>query len=150
MTQQSTTLEPTPGSYPKAAVGPFAPTRRRWMTRTGMALVAMVATTMAKSSGRASASRSSGYMPSATANHQSCWPETGVYPAGCCYLACPNSCSGTGSNFTCPSGYNKKTWTCCDGGGQRVRYCGECTTGSTCSERAHFHCSETWTQNPTC
>lgn len=121
----------------------------RWGGKVGLGLVGAV-TAAVKSPPLALAApapSAAGARPM-TASH--CWPNTGPFAVGCCALACPSShyCSGTGSSYTCPSGYNKKQWSCCDSDG-RVRFCGECTTGGNCTELATFICSETW-KGPTC
>lgn len=47
--------------------------------------------------------------------------------AGCCGLATNNPCGGhwVNGNFSCPSGYSKELWTCCQGGNV-VFACYEC------------------------
>lgn len=57
--------------------------------------------------------------------------DAAAYPYACCALASNTHCSGcsTGS-FSCPSGYNKKYWFCCQSG--QLYGCGECTHGSSC------------------
>ena len=53
-----------------------------------------------------------------------------AYPV-CCDLAYgAYTCPGTGSNYTCPSGYYKQEWTCYEGG--HYYGCGECTNGGSC------------------
>lgn len=120
----------------------------RYISRAGITLVAATAGVMARSQTAVGAEPRT---PATPGSHNACWPDHDVYLHFCCTLACPpNQCSGSGSNHTCPAGYNKKSWTCCDPGGERHRVCSECTTGSTCREFAHFHCSESWTENPPC
>jgi hypothetical protein len=44
---------------------------------------------------------------------------------GCCDLIFPSmSCSGSGPNFSCPSGYHPEAWSCCVG--DQAWGCGEC------------------------
>lgn len=56
------------------------------------------------------------------------------YPYYCCDLAthihCPNCVSG--SIFTCPSGWQRHVWFCCQNG--ILRGCGECNHGPDCFE----------------
>jgi hypothetical protein len=63
---------------------------------------------------------------------------------GCCELRYPNGpwCGGhkgvDGSNWTCPSGYHKRYWSCHT---TNFYYtCWECNTGKTCWD-ANFKCS---------
>jgi len=46
---------------------------------------------------------------------------------GCCGLATSTPCGGSWANagFTCPSGYSKEFWSCCQSG-QTQYYCYEC------------------------
>jgi len=64
--------------------------------------------------------------------------------ACCCLIKPSGGCPGSGSGFTCPSGYTKRIWGCCQGG--RDWGCGECTTASTCwgATTANTACSEHW------
>jgi hypothetical protein len=68
-----------------------------------------------------------------------------AYSWNCCNLARQKwcaSCSSCSVPFKCPSGYNKRLWTCCGSSG-RLWGCGECTTGSTCW-KGTFACSYGW------
>jgi hypothetical protein len=121
---------------PAAANGP-APSRRRflgWMGRLGTVVIGGIA--------------GAGILEeTATARPKYKW--------ACCYLAfTPGGCPGSGSTFTCPSGWYKRQWTCCYGGLQRG--CGECVKlypapkPTTCWDAPAFKCSEGWTIGRTC
>lgn len=58
----------------------------------------------------------------------------------CCSLAKCNMCSYqvNKDRYTCPSGYNRRTWSCVTGSNRY--YCGECASGSTCYD-GPFACS---------
>jgi hypothetical protein len=57
--------------------------------------------------------------------------EAAAYAYACCGLARDNKCSGCSTgNFSCPSGYSKRYWYCCQGG--QLYGCGECAKGSNC------------------
>ena len=60
-------------------------------------------------------------------------PDAGATPY-CCDLYYPNGpwCGGSPGtgNFTCPSGYYKRDWTCCAPAG--LVTCWECTKSTTC------------------
>lgn len=67
------------------------------------------------------------------------------YSAACCCLIRPSGgCPGSGSGFSCPSGYYKRIWGCCSGG--RDWGCGECTKASSCwgATSSNTACSEHW------
>lgn len=120
------------GKYPINVTSEGLLNRRSLITRAGSALVASVAYVLA------TAAR-------AEANHCGIY-----YHAGCCCLATPpGGCPGSGPTHTCPDGYQKRQWTCCDFSGSNLRRCSECTTGATCFEGS-FVCSETWTAPPPC
>jgi hypothetical protein len=63
--------------------------------------------------------------PMAAASQQSQRPDIKI--VGCCGLATNNPCGGhwNNGNFSCPSGYSKELWTCCQGGNV-VYACWEC------------------------
>lgn len=67
--------------------------------------------------------------------------------AWCCDLATSIPCAGSGPNFTCPAGYTKHVWYCCEFG--RIAGCGECTQGPDCWT-GPFACSEDWTSQIPC
>ncbi len=57
--------------------------------------------------------------------------EAAAYRFGCCYLALDKKCSGcTSGGFTCPSGFSKRYWYCCQNG--QLYGCGECTKSTSC------------------
>jgi hypothetical protein len=131
-----------------------SPSRRR-LTRAGMAIVVAAATALANSSRAAGASRVVHYTPpstqSRTAGPAECFPNHSTYQVGCCNLACPQgSCPGSGSTHTCPSGFHKKAWSCCDSGGTLHRECSECNDGSVCDVATEWVCSESFLANPPC
>jgi hypothetical protein len=118
------------------ATGP-APSRRRflgWMGRLGTVVIGGIAGT--------------GILQEPASARR-------LYRWACCYLAfTPGGCPGSGSTFTCPSGWYKRWWSCCYGGIQRG--CGECvklrTDGkaTTCLNAPDYKCSEGWTIGRTC
>jgi hypothetical protein len=69
----------------------------------------------------------------------------------CCYLARrDNECRyfGSKSNFTCPEGYHRQWWHCCEG--TRLLGCGECTTSTTTCWSGSFECSIWWQTSQSC
>jgi hypothetical protein len=74
----------------------------------------------------------------------------------CCYLAKPDTeCPYTNdkAGYTCPDGYYKQWWFCCQG--TRQVGCGECTKStSTCSELPvrddNYACSIWWYTGASC
>jgi hypothetical protein len=68
----------------------------------------------------------------------------------CCHLIKDNECpySGSKSQYTCPSGYVKFAWACCEGG--QIIGCGECiqaaSNPTTCwdADSANTACSIWW------
>lgn len=68
----------------------------------------------------------------------------------CCNLARPDrECKFTGdkSNFTCPEGFQKTFWPCCEG--TRIIGCGECASGPSCFD-APWDCSIWWWTDSPC
>ena len=68
----------------------------------------------------------------------------------CCFLARPdNECryQGDKSNYTCPDGFQKTWWFCCEGT-QQIG-CGECSSGPTCWQ-GPWECSIFWYTGQTC
>lgn len=68
----------------------------------------------------------------------------------CCYLARKdNECHwfGTKSNYSCPEGYTRQWWYCCEGT-QQIG-CGECTPQATCWS-GPWECSIWWHTGATC
>jgi hypothetical protein len=69
----------------------------------------------------------------------------------CCVLARPdNECYwiGSKSNFSCPSGYYRQWWYCCEGSQQIA--CAECTTNPNTCWSGTFACSIWWYTGQTC
>jgi hypothetical protein len=70
----------------------------------------------------------------------------------CCNLEFPNgpecSYSGDKSNYSCPDGYNRQWWFCCEG--TRQAGCGECTTSTSTCWSGTFNCSIWWYTGQTC
>ena len=68
----------------------------------------------------------------------------------CCSLARrDNECHwfGSKSNYTCPEGYTRQWWYCCEGT-QQIG-CGECTPQATCWQ-GPWECSIWWYTGATC
>jgi len=75
-------------------------------------------------------------------------PDEGM---ACCHLALPNTeCnySGSKANFTCPSGFHRQYWLCCEG--TRQAGCGECTTSTSTCWSGSFNCSIWWWSGASC
>ena len=73
-----------------------------------------------------------------------------ITPVKCCFLACPNTeCQyeGNKSNYSCPGGFQKQYWFCCEGTTQIG--CGECATGSSCGA-GPWACSIWWVTGTSC
>jgi len=69
----------------------------------------------------------------------------------CCVLArLDNECSwvGSKSNFTCPQGYYRQWWYCCEGTQQIA--CAECTTSQNTCWSGSFACSIWWYTGQSC
>jgi hypothetical protein len=73
-------------------------------------------------------------------------------PPDCCSLYYPNgpecNYSGDKSNYTCPSGYHRQWWPCCEG--TRQAGCGECTTNTDTCWSGQFNCSIWWWTGESC
>jgi hypothetical protein len=110
------------------------PTFLRWLSRAGIGVVAATATVIARAPGRAGANP----VPP-------CHPDL-VQRGCCCLFYEPGGCPGAGSSHTCPSGFTKKTWTCCQS--IVLYHCSECVGGASCKE-GPFACSEVWTSGST-
>lgn len=73
-----------------------------------------------------------------------------IGPVKCCFLACPNTeChyEGDKSKYTCPEGFQRQWWFCCEGT-QQIG-CGECATGDSCGA-GPWACSIWWETGATC
>lgn len=69
----------------------------------------------------------------------------------CCHLALPNKeCeySGHKSDYTCPDGWNRQWWFCCEGSTQVG--CGECTKSTSTCWEGPFECSIWWWTDQSC
>jgi hypothetical protein len=69
----------------------------------------------------------------------------------CCSLArLDNECKyyGDKSRFSCPDGYYRQWWHCCEG--TRLIGCGECTTSTEACWRGSFACSIWWWTTQRC
>ena len=132
-------------------VGEGGGTERRspfdWLSRAGIGLLSF----FANSTGGGSSSRSGG----TTAKRQDQYanqppPKAEPIPA-CCHLALPNtecSYSGAKSNYTCPTGYYRQWWFCCEG--TRQVGCGECTKSTSTCWSGPFVCSIWWWSGQSC
>lgn len=73
-------------------------------------------------------------------------------PPDCCNLYFPNgpecNYSGNKSSYTCPQGYTRQWWPCCEG--TRMAGCGECTTSTTTCWQGTFNCSIWWWTGESC
>lgn len=69
----------------------------------------------------------------------------------CCHLARPDrECQwvGSKSHYTCPQGYYRQWWYCCEGTQQVA--CGECTTSPSTCWSGPFECSIWWYTGQSC
>ena len=69
----------------------------------------------------------------------------------CCYLARKdNECNWvfSKSNYTCPEGYHKTMWVCCEGTQQIA--CGECSESETSCWYGPWECSIWWYTGESC
>ena len=69
----------------------------------------------------------------------------------CCHLARPDkecNWSLAKSNYSCPQGFYKQSWYCCEGT-QQVG-CGECTTNQDTCWSGDFACSIWWYSGKQC
>lgn len=69
----------------------------------------------------------------------------------CCVLArLDNECDWvlSKSNYSCPEGYHKHHWVCCEGTQQIA--CGECTTDTDSCWGGSWECSIWWYTGETC
>ncbi len=69
----------------------------------------------------------------------------------CCHLALPDrECKykGDKSSYTCPSGWYRQWWFCCEG--TRQAGCGECTKSTSTCWQGPFECSIWWWTGQSC
>jgi len=69
----------------------------------------------------------------------------------CCFLArTDNECRwlGSKSNYSCPAGYYRQWWYCCEGTQQIA--CGECTQNPSTCWSGGWQCSIWWYSGATC
>lgn len=69
----------------------------------------------------------------------------------CCVLARrDNECNYfiEKSNFSCPEGYHRQWWHCCEG--TQLIGCGECTTNADTCWSGEFECSIWWWTSQPC
>ena len=69
----------------------------------------------------------------------------------CCFLARKdNECKwvGSKSSFTCPQGFYRQWWYCCEGTHQLA--CAECTTSQSNCWSGSFDCSIWWDTGQSC
>lgn len=69
----------------------------------------------------------------------------------CCHLArLDRECNWFGSkqNFTCPEGYHRHWWYCCEGSQQIA--CGECTQSTSSCWQGPWECSIWWYTGQAC
>jgi hypothetical protein len=122
-----------------------------WLSRAGIGLLSFFADLTGGGSGgpsgRSSAKSTTkrqdqpAYQPS---------PEAEPIPA-CCHLALPDTeCRYriVKSNYTCPPGYYRQWWFCCEG--TRQVGCGECTKSTTTCWSGPFICSIWWWSGQSC
>jgi len=70
----------------------------------------------------------------------------GCRHVACCHLARCNNCARQGCDFSCPSGWTKRSWGCV--AGARPILCGECQKGGTnCWNGSSYNCSIMIDQN---
>jgi hypothetical protein len=117
-----------------------------WLSRLGMGLLAMMAASPAGSGGSGAQGKAGDHAKPSAA------PGGMPQPIPrCCSLALPHTpCSfpsGQPQNFTCPPGYNRQWWNCCEG--TRLVACAECAKGSACWE-GPFACSIWWPTTASC
>lgn len=128
-------IEVQPGAW---NVGEGSRRERRspldWLSRLGIGLLSFFSNLADEAPGESSAEPYA-----ADADH----PVEQPIP-DCCTLAVPEKeChySGHKSDFTCPDGFQKQYWPCCEG--TRLVGCGECASGSSCFY-GPWECSIWW------
>jgi len=129
-------IEVRPGAWNTGEVGRRA--RRSpldWLSRMGIGLLSFFSNSDDAASGESSYDEPIGALVDR--------PVEQPIP-DCCILAKPEKeCHYTGhkANYTCPPGFQKQYWPCCEG--TRLVGCGECSSGPTCFDRP-FDCSIWW------
>lgn len=115
-----------------------------WLSRAGIGLLSFFANSTNDASGGSYTERQDEYVERR--------PQDGaVVDDKCCHLALPNTeChySGDKSNYTCPSGWYRQWWFCCEG--TRQVGCGECTRSTTTCWSGPFICSIWWWTGRSC
>lgn len=137
----ATAMEAAPGvpELPRHSTPP----RAGWLARLGLKMVAAGAGGDRPAAGRA------GAFPEGAFG----WKGGGPMEGGmaCCQLALPDrECQYVGdkSNYTCPEGWHRQYWTCCDG--TRIAGCGECTRSTSTCWVGPFECSIWWWTGQSC
>ena len=106
-----------------------------WLSRVGMKLMAAAAGSDGATAGFSKKKRGDRATDSGMA---------------CCVLALPDrECNykKNKADYTCPEGFNRQWWFCCDG--TRQAGCGECTPSNTCWQ-GPFECSIWWWTGESC
>lgn len=118
-----------------------------WLSRLGIGLLSLFAKLTEEGAGGSPAVRYSQY----SERPRPYGEEPEVNDDKCCHLALPDKeCpySGDKSNYTCPDGYYRQWWFCCEGT-QQVG-CGECTTDESTCWSGDFYCSIWWWTGQSC
>lgn len=111
-----------------------------WLSRAGIGLLAFFANS---TEGAAGGSPGADQAPHAM-------QDVPIPDDKCCNLARPDrECQYTGdkSNYTCPEGFQKTFWPCCEG--TRLIGCGECSSGPSCFDDP-WDCSIWWWMDISC
>jgi len=100
----------------------------------------------------------------AGANEERSYGQSGDQPAPqqnppdplprCCRVFYPNGpyCNYVGrpQDYTCPSGYYRQWWFCCEGSRGREAACAECTQSTSTCWSGPFNCSTWWITDQPC
>jgi hypothetical protein len=118
-----------------------------WLSRLGTGLLAMMAASPTGSGGGGAQGKAGDYAKPSAA------PGGMPQPIPrCCSLALPNTpCNfpaGRPKDFTCPPGYHRQWWNCCEG--THVVACGECTKSTSNCWTGPFICSIWWPTTASC
>jgi hypothetical protein len=111
-----------------------------WLSRVGMKM-------MAAAAGGARATGSGHHFHKKKKDEGSNDPD---YMA-CCHLALPDrECEykGDKADYTCPEGWHRQWWFCCEG--TRQAGCGECTKSTSTCWQGPFECSIWWWTGQSC